>query len=80
MMIVDIRIEIRTARLNHNLAQQPAIRELVQCVVDGGERNPDRGRCSLAMQLLGRDVPIAAIEQQARQGNALPRRPEPDTA
>jgi hypothetical protein len=32
------------------------------------------------MQLLGRDVPVAGIEQQARERQALARRPQADGA
>src|SRR3546814_18858672 len=53
------------------LAQQAAVGEVVQRVVDGGERHRNPGRLGLGMQLLGRYVAVAGIEQQARQGQAL---------
>src|SRR5262249_17741232 len=80
MMVVDVCIEIGAARLDDDLAHEPRRRELVQRVVDGRKRDPDRGGEGLAMQLLGRRVPVAALEQEPRQGDPLSRRPEAGAA
>ena len=40
MMVRHVGIEIRPSRSDHDLAQQTGIPELVQRIVDGGQRNP----------------------------------------
>src|SRR5690606_14247793 len=40
------------------------------------EADPDARRRGLAVQLFGADVPVALLEEQARQGEALAGRPE----
>jgi hypothetical protein len=76
MMISGIGVEIRPARFHDNFMQQPRIGELVQSIVDRRQGYPDaRGR-SFAVQLLGSDVAVAILEQQARQSDALARRPQ----
>ena len=74
MVIRHVRIEIGPSGLDDDLAQQPGGGELVQRVVDGRERDPDRAGLRLAMQVLGRHMAVAAVEQQAGESKALPRR------
>jgi hypothetical protein len=80
VVVVDIGIEIRAARLDHDLAHQSGGGELMQGVVDCGERDPDGSRDGLAMELFGGDVAVGDIEQELRQRDTLPGRPEPDLA
>ncbi len=77
MVIGDVGVEIGPPRLDHDLAQQPGVGELVERVVDRSERDWDRRGKNFAVQLLGGDVPIALGEQEPRQGEALARRPQP---
>src|SRR4051812_25388812 len=76
MVVGDVGVEVGPPGLDHDLAQQTRGGELVQRVVDRGQGHPDAGRHGLAMKLLGRDVPVAAVEQQAGKGEALARRPQ----
>ena len=62
MMVTDIGIDIGAAGIHHHLAQQPCLDELVQRIVDGRERHPDRGLDRFAVQLLGGDVPVTLLE------------------
>jgi hypothetical protein len=48
--------------------------ELVQRIVDGGQRDIDVGVTRFAMQLLGTDMPVRPAEQQLGQRHALPGR------
>ncbi len=74
MVIADIRIEIRPSRLDHDLAQQANVGELVQRVVDRRERYPHLLGERLLVQLLGRHVAVAGAEQQPGQRDPLPSR------
>ena len=65
------------AHVDHHLAQQADARELVQRVVDGGERHRDARGAGLVEQLLGRDVPRPALHEQLGQRQALPGRAQP---
>ena len=65
MVIGRVGVEVRAARLDHDLAQQPGRGELVQRVVDGRQRHRDVGTRRLAVQLLGGDVAVAAFETAA---------------
>ena len=76
VVVVGVGVEIRPPGLDHDLAQQPGRGELVQRVVDRRQRHRDFGAERLAVQLLGRYMPLAAVEQQARERQALPRRPQ----
>ena len=51
--------------------QQPCLDELVQRIVDGRERHPDRGLDRFAVQLLGGDVPVTLLEQEPDQRQPL---------
>ena len=76
MMVTDIGVEIGAAGIHHHLAQQPCLDELVQRIVDGRERHPDRGLDRFAVQLLGGDVPVTLLEQEPDQRQPLPGRPQ----
>ena len=56
MMVADIGVEVRAAGLDHHLAQHAERGELMQRVVDRGERDADVGEDRLAMQLHGEAV------------------------
>src|SRR5262249_28507367 len=71
MMIGRVRVEVGAARLDRDLAQETRGGELVQSVVDGGERDADAGFVGLSMKLVGGDVPCALLEEEARQRQAL---------
>ena len=70
-MVTDVGVEIEAAGINHHLAQQPCLDELVQRIVDGRERHPDRGLDRFAVQLLGGDVPVTLLEQEPDQRQPL---------
>ncbi len=76
MMVTDVGVEIEAAGIHHHLAQQPCLDELVQRIVDGRERHPDRGLDRFAVQLLGGDVPVTLLEQEPYQRQPLPGRPQ----
>ena len=76
MVVADICVEIGPAGVDHDLAQQPRADELVQRVVDRGERHRHRRGERLVMELFGRDMAVALVEQQARQRQPLTRRPQ----
>ena len=77
VVIGRVGIKIGAARLNHDLAHQPGVGELVQRIINGGKRDRDRRRNRLAMELFGGDMAIIAIKQQARQRKPLTCRPQP---
>src|SRR5690348_785133 len=80
VVVARIGIEIGAARIDHDFAQQSGADELVQRVVDGGERHRHGCGDRLTVQLLGADMPITLLEQQAGEGQALPRRSQPRRA
>src|SRR5262245_57099973 len=76
MVVVGrVSVEISALAADGDFAQQARRLELVQGVVNGGERNPFSGAYGLLVQQLGGDMPIAIAEPQRRQRNALARRP-----
>lgn len=76
MMIRRIGIEVRTAGVYHNLAEQPSCNKLMKRVVDSGERHFDRCRDCFFVKPFRRYVPITILEQQAGEGQPLPCRPK----
>src|SRR3546814_1321198 len=73
-MVGDVGVEVGPARLHHHLAQQAGGGELMQAVVDGGQRDAHVVGHRLGMQLLGGDVAVAAaggLEQQLGERQAL---------
>ena len=67
MVVVDVRIEIRTRGINDDLAQEAGSSKLMKSIVDGREGYRDRRGVRFRVQLLGSDMPIIAVEQQTRQ-------------
>ena len=53
VMVVGIGIEIGSRALDCDLTQQASLGELVQRVVDGGERHWHLGRQGFRVQILG---------------------------
>jgi hypothetical protein len=81
VVVLDgVGVEIGLAALQRELAQEPDFRELVQGVVDGGERDWDASARRLVEQHLGRDVPVALAEQEPAQRDALARRAQAHAA
>jgi hypothetical protein len=76
VVVRGIGVEIGLGALDRNFPQQAHLRELMQRVVDRGERHRHLAGDRLLMQDLCRDVAVAAIKQQARKGNALARWPQ----
>ena len=62
--------------LDDDFVQKTQIGELVQRVVDGGERYLYARSQRLAVQLLGRDVAVAAFEQKPAKRDTLACRPQ----
>src|SRR3546814_3987818 len=54
VMVGDVGVEVGTPGLDHHLAQQAGFGELMQAVVDGGQRDAHVVGHGLGMQLLGR--------------------------
>ena len=51
MVVGGIGVEVGACALDRQNTQQPGIGELMQRVVDGGERNGDAGSLGFLMQL-----------------------------
>ncbi len=60
--------------------RRPAFGELMQRIVDGGERHLLAGRRRFGVQNFRRDVAIARAEQQRSEREALARRPQSGAA
>ena len=76
MVLANVRVEIGPPGVDHDFPQQSGRGELMQRIVDGGQRHADALGHRLAMQLFGRDVPVPSVEQQPGQRQALTRRPQ----
>jgi hypothetical protein len=74
MVIGRVGVEIGPPRFDHDFTQQTGVGELVQRVVDRRQRHLHFGLGCLHMQLLGRDMPVDLVEQQARKSQPLPGR------
>ena len=66
--------------VDRDLAQKPNPGELVESVVDGGERHAHPRRFGLRVEVLGRDVASTLGEQNPPELHTLARRPEPGMA
>jgi hypothetical protein len=75
-----VGIEVRLRPVGRDLAQQADFGELVQRVVDGGERHRHLGAVCLFVEHLGGEVAVALAEQQPAERHALTRRPQADLA
>ena len=80
VVVADIGVEIGAGAVDRDFAQKPRLGELVQRVVDGGERDAHAGRLRLGVQVLGRNVAVALGEEDAAELDALARRPQPGMA
>src|SRR5690606_19376317 len=69
-----VGVEIGAGAFEREDAQEAGLGELVERVVDGGERDGDAGGKRLLVQLLGGKVAVALGEQQLGQRDSLPRR------
>ena len=58
------------------MRSKPGLGELVQRVVDGGQRDRHAGGQRLFVQFLGRQMAVALGEQQLGKRDALARRPQ----
>jgi len=76
LVLVDIGIEVGTARVDRDLFQQMRFGELVQRVVNGGKRNPHTCPVGLCVEGFGGQVAILVLEQQAGQRHPLLGRPQ----
>ena len=70
-MVARIGVEIAARRIHDHLAQQARFGELVQRVVDGGERNLQARISHFVVQAFRRHMPVAVFEQQAGQLDPL---------
>ena len=77
VVVRRVGVEIGLGAFHRDLAQQARLGELVQRVVDRGERHRHFARQRLLVQRLRRDMAVALGEQQMRQRHALPRGPKP---
>jgi len=75
MVIRDVRVEVGAGTFHGKNADQAGFSELMQRVVDRGERNGHAGGDRLVMQFLDRQVAITLCEKKIAQSNALARRP-----
>ena len=80
VVVRRVGVEIGLGAFHRDLAQEARLGELVQRIVDGGERHRHFLGQRLLVQRLGRDVTVALGEEEMRQRHALPRGPEPRAA
>ena len=73
VVVPGVGIEISALGIDRDFAQQPGVRELVQGIVDGGQRNLDAVGLGFPMEYLGRHMAVCAVEQEPGQGEALAR-------
>jgi DnaJ like chaperone protein len=74
MVRIDIGIEINTVGVDQNFAEKAGGRELMQGIVDRRQRNARAVFAHGGVNLLGRHVFVAAVEQDRGQRKALARR------
>src|SRR6185312_9548177 len=76
----DVGIEVGLGAVDRDLAQQADLGELVQRVVDGGERHRHLGAGRLLVEHLGGQMPVALAEQDPAERHALAGRTQADLA
>lgn len=76
VMVGDVGIEVRPTVPDDDLAQESGTRKLVERIINCGQGHLPPRRLHLAVKLLGRDVPVAALKQEPGQGHALLSRPQ----
>ena len=74
VVVRGVGVEIGARGIHGHFAQQARFVELVQRIVDGGERHVHPRLAGFAMQLLGADMAMRPAEQQLGQRHALPGR------
>ena len=74
LVIAGIGVEIGARAIHRDLAQQARLAELVQRVIDGGERHRHARAVGLFIQHFGGDMAIAARKQQPAKPDPLARR------
>ena len=80
VMLGIVGVEIGFRAFDGDLTEQADLGELVQRVVDGGERHRHLGVVGFLVQHFRRHMPVALGEQNPPQRHALPRRAQPDLA
>lgn len=71
MVLADIGVEIRTRRIDDDLAHKTGGRELVQGVVNRCQRHPDTGAERFAVKHFCGYVTISPIKKKPREGQTL---------
>ena len=72
----DVGVEIGLGAVDADLAQQAGIGQLVERVVDGGERHRNLGEGRFLVEHFRGEMARALAEQQPAQRHALPGRPQ----
>ncbi len=80
MVVGGIRIEIGATGIDHQLAQQSRVDELMECIIDRRQRDFYAGAQGLFVQEFGRDVPVAVTKQKFGERLSLARRAQIDRA
>lgn len=73
VVIVDVRIKVRSGSIDDDFAQEPRRGELMQGVVNRRQGYAYVRRRCLIMEDLRGDMPVAVFEQQLGQRQTLPR-------
>nr|BAT27197.1 hypothetical protein [Aureimonas frigidaquae] len=76
MMVGRVGVEIGALPFAGERPDKAGIRELMQRVVDGGERHGLAGLVRFLVEFFGRQVPIPRPEQEVAQRHTLARRPQ----
>ena len=67
VVVGDVGIEVGTLRIDDNFAEHSRLGELMQGVVNGGQRDTHCRRPRLAMEDFRRHVPVRPFKQKLRQ-------------
>ena len=63
MMVRNVGIKIRPARINHHFPQKAHLGELMQSVIDGRPGNGNLGLVDFLMKALGRHMTIGPLKK-----------------
>ena len=77
MVVRSVGIEVGPGRFDRDLAKEPNFLELVQRIVDRGQRDIEMGLSCFTMQLLSAHVAVRTLEEQLGESKPLSCRPEP---
>src|SRR5688500_1692480 len=80
VVVAGVGVEVGAAAVDRHFAQEAGFRELVERVVDGGERDAHARRFRLPVQLLRGNMAVALGEEDASELHALACGPEPRMA